>query len=136
MITYSFARNFTQTEAETLFLSVNWESGQYPAQLYNALKQSETVLTASLPELHLAGLMTAISDGIMNVYFPYLLVHPEARHKEIGRGLVRLMLAHYRQCYRKILVCPDDRIAFYKSTGLKQAKSQTAMMHCGFPEVE
>ncbi len=121
-------------EAEALFLAVNWESGMYPARLFAALQHSETVLTAHMPELPLAGLMSAVSDGGMNVYFPYLLVHPDARHMEIGRTLVRMMLDRYNTCFRKILVCPDQRVHFYESAGWKRADEQTAMLLCTFPE--
>lgn len=130
MIIYRYDKNFTEKQAEELFLSVDWESGRYPVALYHALLHSETVISAHSPEVPLAGLMTAVSDGGMNVYFPYLLVHPQMQHREIGRTLVKLMLAHYRSCYRKILVCPNKRIPFYQSVGLEIAKDQTAMMHC------
>jgi ribosomal protein S18 acetylase RimI-like enzyme len=78
--------------------------------------------------------MSAVSDGGMNVYFPYLLVHPDARHHEIGRTLVRLMLVRYRDCRRKILVCPDSRVSFYKAAGWKTARDQTAILLSSLPE--
>ncbi len=133
MVTYRYDRQFSQAEAEGLFLAVDWESGKYPARLYDALQHAETVITAHTPEQPLAGLMSAVSDGGMNVYFPYLLVHPSMQGREIGRNLVRLMLAHYQQCYRKILVCPDRRIRFYQSVGLHRAENQTAMLLCSNP---
>lgn len=134
MIQYSLARNFTMEQAEALFLAVDWESGRYPVRLYKALCRSETVITAHSPEVPLAGLMSAVSDGGMNVYFPYLLVHPAMQHREIGRTLVKLMLAHYQDTCRKILVCPDSRVHFYQSVGWKRAREQTAMLLCTFPE--
>ncbi len=134
MVRYSFEKDFTQQQAESLFLAVDWESGNYPERLYHALMQSETVLTARVEGIPLAGLMSAISDGGMNVYFPYLLVHPQAQHREIGRTLVQMMLEYYASYCRKILVCPDRRIAFYESSGWKQAEAQTAMMICDFPQ--
>lgn len=133
MIRYSLERNFTKEQAEALFLAVDWESGRYPDKLYSALMRSETVLTAHTADVPLAGLMSAVSDGGMNVYFPYLLVHPAAQHREIGRNLVKLMLAHYGSCCRKILVCPDSRVHFYQSVGWKRAREQTAMLLCTFP---
>ena len=134
MITYSFDRNFTMQQAESLFQSVKWESGKYPVQLYNALMHSETVLSVYDDAAELVGLMTAVSDGGMNVYFPYLLVHPKMQHREIGRTLVKMMLYRYRDHYRKILVCPDNRVRFYQSTGWQNAHEQTAMMICTFPK--
>ena len=128
MISYRYDKSFTKNQAEELFLAVDWESGNYPDALFKALLNSETVISAHTPEVPLAGLMTGVSDGGMNVYFPYLLVHPQMQHREIGRTLVKLMLAHYRDCYRKILVCPDRKIPFYRSVGLAEAKEQTAMI--------
>ncbi len=135
MITYNFDRNFTLQQAESLFGAVGWESGKYPERLYHALMNSETVLSAHADDVPLAGLMTAVSDGGMNVYFPYLLVHPCMQHREIGRTLVKLMLSHYRDCCRKILVCPDERVRFYCSAGWQKAPQQTAMMICTFPDL-
>lgn len=134
MVRYTFEKNFTQQEAEALFLAVDWESGHYPERLYDALMHSETVLTARMDGIPLAGLMSAVSDGGMNVYFPYLVVHPQAQHREIGRTLVRMMLEYYAPYCRKILVCPDRRIAFYEASGWKRAEEQTAMMICDFPQ--
>ncbi len=136
MVVYSFDRNFTQEQAETLFLAVDWESGRYPERLYKALMHSETILTASTEEIPLAGLMSAVSDGGMNVYFPYLLVHPAAQHRNIGRTLVKMMLSHYEDYCRKILVCPDHRVQFYQSAGWQKACEQTAMLICTFPSKE
>ncbi len=134
VIKYSFDRNFTMQQAEALFLAVDWESGRYPEQLYHALMHSETLLTAHAEEVPLAGLMSAVSDGGMNVYFPYLLVHPAMQHREIGRTLVRMMLEHYQSFSRKILVCPDKRVHFYESAGWQRAEDQTAMLIRTFPE--
>ncbi len=134
MITYSFERHFTMQQAEELFLAVDWESGKYPEQLYHALMHSETLLTAHSDEVPLAGLMSAVSDGGMNVYFPYLLVHPAMQKREVGRTLVQMMLDRYASCCRKILVCPDRRVHFYQSVGWQKAEEQTAMLICTFPE--
>lgn len=134
VVEYSYAKCFTREQAEALFLAVEWESGKYPEKLYQSLLSSETVLTAHTEEIPLAGLMSAVSDGGMNVYFPYLLVHPRAQHAQIGRTLVKMMLAHYRKYFRKILVCPDRRIRFYKSVGWHIAEEQSAMLICDFPD--
>ncbi len=135
MIQYSGEKTFTKEQVQALFLAVDWESGKYPEKLYHSLLSSETVLTAQTDELPLAGLMSAISDGGMNVYFPYLLVHPQAQGAEIGRTLVKMMLERYSAYCRKILVCPNKRIRFYTSAGWKQAEEQSAMMICNFPEL-
>ena len=62
------SKNFSQDEITKLFLSVNWESAGYPEKLLYSVLTSETVLSCRENE-KLIGLMTAISDGGMNVFF-------------------------------------------------------------------
>ena len=76
----------------------------------------------------LTGMMTAVSDGGMNVFFPYLLLHPDVQGKGIGRELVRQMLARYADTYRKVLVCNADKAAFYEKCGLTTQQDQRPMM--------
>lgn len=73
MIAYTTERKFTQEQVESLFLSIGWVSGQYPAQLYQALLHSSYVLTAWDGE-RLVGLIRGIDDGGMTAFLHYLLV--------------------------------------------------------------
>lgn len=127
MLTYSDSIRPDTDALVELFSAVKWESAQYPAQLSAAIGTSETVLTAWEGD-RLCGLMTAISDGEMNVFFPYLLLRPDTQGKGVGRTLVTQMLARYQTCYRKVLVCSADKAGFYEKCGLTCMTDQRPMM--------
>lgn len=126
-MTYSFSIYPAREELVRLFAAVSWESANYPQSLAKAVSCSETVLTA-WEENRLCGLMTAISDGAMNVFFPYLVIHPDFQGRGIGRELVSRMLGKYSGVYRKILVCNEDKAAFYEKCGLHCEPDQRPMM--------
>lgn len=93
---------------------MEWESANYPEKLFKSLKNSETVITL-YDENNLIGLMSAISDGGMNVYFPYLLIDPEYHGKGLGKITVEKMLEKYGGFYRKILVCSNEKYRFIQN---------------------
>lgn len=117
------SKNFSQDEITKLFLSVNWESAGYPEKLLYSVLTSETVLSCRENE-KLIGLMTAISDGGMNVFFPYLLISPDYQNKGIGKALVSEMLEIYRDYYRRILICSNEKAEFYKKCGMNICNDQ------------
>lgn len=45
-IEYKDTKIFTEEELQRLFLSVNWESGNYPDKLARAMKNSDYVISA------------------------------------------------------------------------------------------
>jgi len=116
MIEYKTTKNFTEKELETLFLSVNWSSGKYPDKLKIAMNNSDTVISA-WDGTKLIGLMNALSDKIMTVYFHYLLVMPEYHSQGIGKMLVNKMLEVYQSYARKALIAYNSEIEFYKKCG-------------------
>lgn len=129
---YSFSRMPSNAEITALFHAVGWESAQYPTQLCRAIGNSEAVLTAWEND-SLAGMMTAISDGGMNVFFPYLLLDPAFQGKGVGRALAQRMLAHYHGTYRKILVCNADKAPFYEKCGFTCVDDQRPMLRIDAP---
>ena len=64
MIKYTEEKIFTMEQVQELFLSVNWVSGNYPEQLYKALMNSSTVLTA-WDDDRLVGLARGLDDTEM-----------------------------------------------------------------------
>lgn len=127
MITFNYSKNFTVDQIIKLFKSVEWESANYPKKLFKSLKNSETVITL-YDENNLIGLMSAISDGGMNVYFPYLLIDPEYHGKGLGKITVEKMLEKYGGFYRKILVCSNEKVPFYTKCGMTVPEDQLPMM--------
>ena len=127
MVHYKYIKVIDIKKISELFESVEWESAKYPEKLKKSIESSDLVLTA-WENARLIGLMTAISDGGMNVYFPYLLINPEYHGKGIGRELVRRMLTKYNGYYRKILACNADKAPFYEKCGFKCCDDQRPMM--------
>ena len=127
MINLSYNKDFTEDQLIKLFKSVEWESANYPDRLFKALKNSDTVITL-YAENKLTGLMSAISDGSMNVYFPYLLIDPEYHGKGFGKMLAEEMLKKYSNFYRKILICSNEKVPFYKKCGMDVPEDQLPMI--------
>lgn len=127
MIIYKSDKTFTKKQVTFLFEAVKWESAKYPEKLFNSLIASETVLSAWHDD-YLIGIMSAVSDLNMNVFFPYLLIHPDYQGKGIGKSLVKLMLQEYKEAYRKILVCDESKISFYKKCGFSLKENEFPMM--------
>ena len=127
MIFLKHDKSFTHEEITELFQSVDWESANYPDKLFKALQNSEKVLCL-YDNSRLAGLMSAISDGGMNVYFPYLLIHPDYQGKGLGKMLAYEMLDIYSDFYRKILICSNEKTEFYSKCGMIVQDDQSPMM--------
>lgn len=126
-IIYKNSKDFTEEQIEELFLSVNWLSGKYPHRLTNALKKSQTVITA-WDENKLVGLIRALDDGGMVAYLHYLLVHPDYQ----GNGIASKLLNKVKDKYKDFLyinLIPDEskNISFYKKHGFSILEDGAAM---------
>ena len=118
MILYKTIKEFQEKDLEELFLSVQWSSGKYPEKLKKAMANSDTVVSVWEGDV-LIGLMNALSDKIMTVYFHYLLVRPEYHHQGIGKALVEKMLEIYKDYARKVLIAYESETGFYKKCGFE-----------------
>ena len=125
-ITYSEIQSFQKEDLQDLFLSINWESGNFPEKLHSALEHSDKVISA-WDSKRLVGLMNAITDGSMVAYFHYLLVRPEYQRLGIGKHLVASMLDAYKHIRLKTLISYDHQIAFYQSLGFRVSDNVTSM---------
>ncbi len=125
-IVYKETKEFDKSQLQELFLSVGWSSGNYPEQLQIAMRNSDKVFSAWDGD-KLVGLINALSDGIMTVYFHYLLVRPEYQSKGIGRQLILSILEKYKEYARKVLIAYDKEVAFYKRCGFETGEGKTPM---------
>lgn len=126
-IRYSDKREFTEKQAEELFLSVNWASGKHPDRLYKALQSCETVFTAWDGE-RLVGLANAIDDGAMTAYVHYLLVHPDYQGAGIGRELTEMMKRLYEDFLYLFLVAENPPlVGYYEELGFTK-QNETSVM--------
>ena len=108
-ITYKDTQKFQIEELQNLFLSVKWESGQYPEKLIIAMENSSTVFSAWDNE-KLIGLINVLDDSIMTAYVHFLLVNPDYHGKGIGKELLRMVADKYKD-YLRIVLIADDKEA-------------------------
>lgn len=125
-IKYKKIKDFKEEELQELFLSVEWDSGNYPEKLKMAIKNSHRVYSA-YHEGKLVGLINSLSDGFMTAYFHYLLVRPEYQGRGIGKKLVKLMLEEYEDLARKAIIAYDAEVEFYKSCGFEVGEDKSPM---------
>ncbi|WP_379129716.1 GNAT family N-acetyltransferase [Paenibacillus sp. sgz500958] len=124
-----YASNKEEITAELLqklFLSVEWESGNYPNELFQAIRGSHSIVTAWEDGM-LIGLVNALSDGALTVYFHYLLVHPSYQGKGIGKELMNIMLDRYHEYKTKVLISYPHAVDFYNRIGFHPEDGSTPM---------
>ena len=125
-ISYRKTKEFDRTQLQELFLSVKWDSAKHPDKLLVAIKNSDSVYTAWDGET-LVGLINSLSDGVLNVSFPYLLVRPEYQGSGIGKQLVTRMLEEYKGYARKSLIAFDAQVKFYERCGFRLGTGTSPM---------
>lgn len=72
---YKYIKDINKDKLVELFSSVGWKTAEYPNRLYNAIKNSDLVISVWNKE-NLVGLISTISDGYINVFITYLLIKP------------------------------------------------------------
>ena len=125
-IEYRSTKTISRTKLRDLFLANHWDSGNYPEKLQQSFKNSNHVISAWDGD-DLVGAMNALSDGIMNVFFLYLLVHPKYQKKGIGQKMVQLMLQEYRNYARKMVIAYDDALEFFQKSGFEVGENNVPM---------
>jgi GNAT superfamily N-acetyltransferase len=125
-IGYKKIKDFKEKELQDLFLSVEWDSGNYPDKLKKAIGNSHKVYSA-WDNGKLVGLINSLSDDVMTVYFHYLLVRPEYQSCGIGKELVNLMLQEYEDFARKVVIAYDSEVEFYKKCGFEVGEDKSPM---------
>ncbi len=131
-IKYKKIKDFQEKELQELFLSVKWDSGNYPEELKKAINNSHAVYSAWASDDEngnekLVGLINSLSDGVMTVYFHYLLVMPEYQRRGIGKKLVNLMLEEYKDIARKAVIAYNSQVEFYKICGFECGEDKSPM---------
>ena len=131
-IKYKQIKDFPEKELQELFLSVKWDSGNYPDKLKKAINNSHRVYSAWSHDNKnghekLVGLINSLSDGVMTVYFHYLLVMPEYQNIGIGKELVSLMLEEYKDYARIAIIAYDREVKFYEKCGFELGEDKSPM---------
>jgi GNAT superfamily N-acetyltransferase len=103
-----------------LYRANEWSSAEKPQALMAGLRNSHTLVTASV-DGRFVGLANAISDGHLVVYYPHMLVHPEFQGNGIGRKMMEAMRTIYGGFHQQLLTADGRAIDFYKSLGFERA---------------
>ena len=118
--TISLTDSIARAEVVELYGANAWSSAKKPEQLLAALRNSHRLVTARM-DGRLVGLGNAISDGILVVYFPHLLVHPDFHRQGIGRSMMQALLERYRGFHQLMLTADGGAVDFYRSLGFERA---------------
>ena len=130
-IKISETRDIKIEETVALYKANGWSAAEKPTELYNALLNSHSLITA-WDGSKLVGLGNAISDGYLVVYYPHLLVHPEYQGKGIGKKIVDKMQEKYGDFHMQMLTADGKAIDFYQKAGFVRAgKTQPMWIYKG-----
>jgi GNAT superfamily N-acetyltransferase len=116
----SDTRDITLDKIIDLYQANKWSSADKPEQLYNALMNSDHLISAWENDV-LVGIGNAISDGHLVVYYPHLLVHPSYQGKGIGQMIMAKMQEKYHNFHMQMLTADGQAIDFYKKIGFERA---------------
>ena len=98
---------------------VDWPNPPNPQTHLLLLKNSSKVIIAIDEKMNeVVGFITAISDGVLSAYIPFLEVLPEYKNKGIGSELVNRMLIELDNIYMIDLCCDNDLVPFYDKFGM------------------
>jgi len=112
--------NINRSDIIEIYEANHWSSAKKPEQLYNALINSHSFITAWHYE-RLVGLGNALSDGFLVVYYPHLIVHPDYHGKGIGKRILEKFQEKYGDFHQQILVADGRAINFYEKCGFERA---------------
>lgn len=113
---YKYETDIDKNQLIKLFESVGWKTAAYPNRLYNAIKNSEYVMTIWDDE-NLVGLISAITDGYINVFVTYLLVNPNYQKMGLGKIMMKDFMKRFEGFGRRILTTEIDKEEYYKRFG-------------------
>ncbi len=98
---------------------VDWLNPPNPKTHYKLLmKSSKIVIAIDETTNKVIGFITAISDGVLSAYIPFLEVLPEYKNKGIGQELVHRILEELEDIYMIDLCCDDDLVSYYEKFGM------------------
>ncbi len=127
-ITYRDEKDFSASDLQELFQSVNWLSAKYPDRLKRALDHCETVFTA-WDQDKLVGLVNAIDDDELTAYVHYLCVNPEYQGMGIGKELLRRIKEKYKSFLYIILIAENEPlIQYYRQNGFEYIDGRYVIM--------
>lgn len=119
-------KDIKQSDVIEIYKANRWSSAEKPEQLFKALLNSHTLVTAWHND-KLVGIGNAISDGYLVVYYPHLLVHPKYQGKGIGKLILNRFQEKYKDFHQQILVADGKAVNFYEKCGFEKARETISM---------
>lgn len=99
-----------------------WPTPPSPETHLKLLKNSSAVVLAIDKDTdRVVGFITAVSDGVLSAYIPFLEVLHEYKNRGIGKELVHRMMAELAEIYMIDLCCDDDLVPYYEKFGMIKA---------------
>jgi len=101
---------------------VGWPNPPNAETHLRLLKNSDKVVLAMDGKTNqVVGFITAISDGVLSAYIPFLEVLPAYKNAGIGKELVERMLTELRGIYMIDLMCESNLQLYYEQFGLMRS---------------
>ncbi|HTY29410.1 MAG TPA: GNAT family N-acetyltransferase [Mycobacterium sp.] len=97
---------------------VGWPNPPSMEQHLELLRRSHAVEIA-VEDAAVVGFATAISDGVLSAFIPFLEVLPSHQHRGIGTELVQRLLAQLDHLYMVDVCCDDNLDPFYQRFGFQ-----------------
>jgi len=130
-IQYSDNRDLPRDAVIALYRANEWSSAEKPDLLLPALRASHSLISA-WDGTKLVGLGNAISDGYLVVYYPHLLVLPEYRRRGIGKQIMKMLIARYKDFHQHIIMADSQALNFYRKCGFERAgKTESMWIYSG-----
>ena len=130
-IQYSDTRDLARDAVIALYRANEWSSAEKPDLLLPALRASHSLISA-WDGTKLVGLGNAISDGYLVVYYPHLLVLPEYRRRGIGKQIMKMLIARYKDFHQHIIMADSQALDFYRKCGFERAgKTESMWIYSG-----
>ncbi len=126
VIIYRDDATLSVEDLQGLYRANNWSSGEKPERLAEAMRNSHSVISATAGD-RLVGLVNALSDGALVVYYPHLLVHPDFQGQGIGHALMTRIMARYEAMHQQVLVAENPAAGFYRKLGFEPADGTQAL---------
>ena len=114
MITYTDSvSGVTSQDLQGFF--EGWPNPPSPQTHLELLQRSDHVVLAVDGETgKVVGFATAISDGVLSAYIPFVEAHPAYQGQGIGKELISQMLGQLSDLYMIDLLCDPELRPFYQ----------------------
>ena len=97
-----------------------WANPPSPETHLELLRSSDEIVLAADDETgSVVGFVTAISDGVLSAYIPFIEVLPGYQGRGIGSELMRRIVAKLEGLYMVDVCCDEELQPFYARFGMK-----------------